>query len=45
MTVKESHALATMVKRAIFDRFPNVGDVMIHVNPHDDGDHEDLIRL
>jgi cation diffusion facilitator family transporter len=45
MTVKESHAIATMVKRAIFDRFPNVGDVMIHVNPHDDGDHEDLIRL
>ena len=45
MTVKESHAIATRVKRDIFDHFPNVGDVMIHINPHDDDEHEDLIRL
>lgn len=45
MTVKESHDIATAVKRAIFERFPNVGDVMIHINPHDDPEHEDLIRL
>ncbi len=44
MTVKRSHDIATAVKRIIFERFPNVGDVMIHINPHDE-DHEDLIRL
>jgi cation diffusion facilitator family transporter len=44
MTVKESHDIATRVKKAIFDGFPNVGDVMIHINPHDE-EHEDLIRL
>jgi cation diffusion facilitator family transporter len=44
MTVKESHDIATQVKKRIFDGFPNVGDVMIHINPHDE-EHEDLIRL
>jgi len=44
MTVKRSHAIATEVKRRIFERFTNVGDVMIHINPHDE-EHEDLIRL
>lgn len=44
MTVKESHAVATRVKRLIFEAFPNVGDVMIHINPHEE-EHEDLIRL
>lgn len=44
MTVKESHAVATEVKRIIFRLYPNVGDVMIHINPHDE-EHEDLIRL
>ena len=44
MTVKESHAIATRVKMLIFEAFPNVGDVMIHINPHDE-EHEDLIRL
>lgn len=44
MTLKESHAVATSVKKLIFDGFPNVGDVMIHVNPHEE-EHEDLIRL
>jgi cation diffusion facilitator family transporter len=44
MTVKESHAIATQVKQLIFEAFPNVGDVMIHINPHDEA-HEDLIRL
>ena len=44
MTVKRSHDVATEVKRAIFHAFPNVGDVMIHINPHDE-EHEDLIRL
>jgi divalent metal cation (Fe/Co/Zn/Cd) transporter len=45
MTVRDSHALASRVKRLIFDAYPTMGDVMIHVNPHDDPDHEDLIRL
>jgi len=44
MTVRESHAITARVKRLIFDAFPNVGDVMIHINPHEE-EHEDLIRL
>jgi cation diffusion facilitator family transporter len=44
MTVKESHDIATQVKKLIFEGFPNVGDVMIHINPHEE-EHEDLIRL
>jgi len=44
MTVKESHAIATEVKKRIFARYLNVGDVMIHINPHEE-EHEDLIRL
>lgn len=44
MTVKESHDVITEVKRLIFERMNNVGDVMIHINPHDE-EHEDLIRL
>jgi cation diffusion facilitator family transporter len=44
MTVKDSHDIATRVKKLIFDGFPNVGDVMIHINPHEE-EHEDLIRL
>jgi cation diffusion facilitator family transporter len=44
MTVKQSHDVATRVKKLIFDRYPGVGDVMIHINPHDE-EHEDLIRL
>jgi cation diffusion facilitator family transporter len=44
MTVKQSHDVATRVKKLIFERYPGVGDVMIHINPHDEA-HEDLIRL
>lgn len=44
MTVKESHDVITEVKRLIFKQMHNVGDVMIHINPHDEA-HEDLIRL
>ncbi|ACM21788.1 iron/zinc/nickel/cobalt/cadmium efflux protein [Geotalea daltonii FRC-32] len=44
MTVKQSHAIATQVKKLVFDSFSNVGDVMIHINPHEE-EHEDLIRL
>ncbi|OGU13530.1 MAG: cation transporter [Geobacteraceae bacterium GWC2_53_11] len=44
MTVKQSHDVATQVKKLIFDRYPGVGDVMIHINPHEE-EHEDLIRL
>jgi cation diffusion facilitator family transporter len=44
MTVKKSHDIATEVKRLIFEHFLNVGDVMIHINPHEE-EHEDLIRL
>jgi cation diffusion facilitator family transporter len=44
MSVRKSHAIATHVKKLIFERYVNVGDVMIHVNPHED-EHQDLIRL
>lgn len=44
MTVKQSHDIATLVKKGIFEKYANVGDVMIHINPHDES-HEDLIRL
>ncbi|HNS56194.1 MAG TPA: cation diffusion facilitator family transporter [Smithellaceae bacterium] len=44
LTVKKSHDIATRVKILIFNRFANVGDVMIHINPSDE-EHEDLIRL
>lgn len=44
MTVKRSHDIATRVKKAIFRKFHNVGDVMIHINPHDES-HRDLTRL
>lgn len=44
MTVKCSHDIATKVKKSIFEKFPEVGDVMIHINPHDE-EHEDLVRL
>ncbi len=44
MTVKESHEVATEIKRVIFSELPNVGDVMIHIDPHDE-EHEDPIRL
>lgn len=44
MTVRQSHQIATTVKKLIFDSQPNVGDVMIHINPHEE-EHEDLIRL
>jgi len=44
MTVKRSHGIATEVKKRIFERFGNVGDVMIHINPTDEP-HEDLNRL
>lgn len=44
MTVKRSHDIALQVKKEIFASFHNVGDVMIHINPHEE-EHEDLIRL
>ena len=45
MTVLHSHAVAERVKRRVFRHHSAVGDVMIHINPHDDGAHHDLIRL
>jgi len=44
MTVKQSHEIATQVKRLIFMKISNIGDVMIHINPSREA-HEDLIRL
>jgi cation diffusion facilitator family transporter len=44
MTVKESHDISVGVKKKIFKAFPNVGDVMIHINPHEEK-HRDMTRL
>lgn len=44
MTVKRSHEISTKVKKSIFKNYANVGDVMIHINPHDE-QHKDLTRL
>lgn len=44
MTVKKSHEISTNVKKCIFKNYANVGDVMIHINPHDE-QHKDLTRL
>ena len=44
MTVKQSHDISREVKRLIFRRFQNVGDVMIHINPRNEK-HDDLTRL
>lgn len=39
MTVGEAHALSERVERALMERFPNVTEVLVHIEP-DDG-HED----
>jgi cation diffusion facilitator family transporter len=44
MTVKKSHEISTEVKKSIFRKYSNVGDVMIHINPHNE-QHRDLTRL
>jgi divalent metal cation (Fe/Co/Zn/Cd) transporter len=44
MTVKSSHDIAAKVKQRIFQQFTEVGDVMIHINPHGEA-HDDLVRL
>lgn len=44
MTVKQSHGISLEVKKNIFRKFRNVGDVMIHINPHEEA-HKDLTRL
>ena len=44
MTIKQSHEIATHVKKLIFMKISNMGDIMIHINPAAET-HEDLIRL
>jgi len=44
MTVKRSHDISLNVKKRIFAKYHNVGDVMIHINPHDER-HRDMTRL
>jgi len=46
MTVKQSHDVTVAIKKLLFEKLPNVGDVMIHVNPHEPKEaHQDHIRL
>ncbi len=44
MTVRQAHDVMTEVRHQLFERFTTLGDVMIHVNPHDD-EHIDFTRL
>ena len=44
MTVLRSHDITARAKKRIFDEISTVGDVIIHVNPHDKP-HKDLTRL
>ncbi|MFQ9181182.1 MAG: cation transporter dimerization domain-containing protein [Eggerthella lenta] len=39
MTVGEAHELSERVERAIMQRFPNVIEVLVHIEPNDG--HED----
>lgn len=45
MTVRESHEVSRKVKRLLFDFDEHIGEIMVHINPHDDGHHEDITRL
>jgi len=46
MTVKESHETTVVIKKRLFEKFTNLGDVTIHVNPYEpERKHKDLIRL
>jgi divalent metal cation (Fe/Co/Zn/Cd) transporter len=44
MTVEEPLAVSVKVKQVLFESFPNVGDVMVHITPRKE-EHEELIRL
>ncbi|MHB8829448.1 MAG: cation diffusion facilitator family transporter [Syntrophales bacterium] len=44
MTVQESHGIGNQVRKLIFDRFPRVGDIMIHIHPSLE-DHGEISRL
>lgn len=42
MTVEEGHNIAALIKRQLMDAVPEVGDVVVHVNPYrDDGRGEE----
>jgi cation diffusion facilitator family transporter len=44
MTVLKSHAIGNQVRKLIFECFPRVGDIMIHVHPSAE-EHGDINRL
>jgi cation diffusion facilitator family transporter len=44
MSVQRSHAIGKQVRKLIFDRFPRVGDIMIHVHPSAE-EHGETSRL
>ncbi len=44
MTVQKSHGIGNQVRQRIFERFPSVGDIMIHVHPSAE-DHKETNRL
>jgi cation diffusion facilitator family transporter len=44
ITVQKSHNIATQVRKLIFEKYPRVGDIMIHVHPTTE-DHNDMSRL
>jgi len=44
LTVQESHGIGNQVRKLIFERFPRVGDIMIHVHPSRE-EHREISRL
>jgi len=44
LTVQESHGIGNQVRKLIFERFPRVGDIMIHVHPSRE-EHGEINRL
>jgi len=44
LTVQESHGIGNQVRKLIFERFPRVGDIMIHVHPSME-EHREISRL
>ena len=44
ITVQQSHNIGTQVRKLIFEKYPRVGDIMIHVHPTAE-DHNDMNRL
>ncbi|NGQ94258.1 cation transporter [Brevibacillus sp. SYP-B805] len=41
ITVEEGHSIGKLVKQTVLQRFEDVRDVFVHINPYDDGDAQE----